>query len=111
MVHGRTAYIVACGPRMKGSKPGSELAGGRPATSAAGFRGLTFSPSGVIQLSAATSPPGADLAAAMAHCSSVAGWNSGVLDMAKIIQQRLERASDTGPSGAGFGCRLARHDT
>jgi hypothetical protein len=23
IVHGRTAYIVACGPRMKGSKPGS----------------------------------------------------------------------------------------
>jgi hypothetical protein len=23
MVHGRTAYIVACGPRRKGAKPGS----------------------------------------------------------------------------------------
>ena len=24
-VHGRTEYIVACGPRIKGSKPGSVL--------------------------------------------------------------------------------------
>jgi hypothetical protein len=65
MVQGRTAYIVACGPRMKGSKPGSVSACGRPAVSAAVYSGLTVMPSGVVQFSAATSPPGADLAAAL----------------------------------------------
>ena len=74
MVHGRTAYIVACGPRMKGSKPGSVSAWGSAAVSAAVYSGLTVMPSGVTQSRAETSPPGADLAAAFFHCSRVAGW-------------------------------------
>jgi hypothetical protein len=35
IVQGRTAYIVACGPRMKGSKPGSVSVCGSAAASAA----------------------------------------------------------------------------
>ncbi len=65
--------MVACGPRKKGSKPGKVLVGGRPARSAAVYRGLTEIPSGVIQLSAATSPLGADLAAALAQACSCSG--------------------------------------
>ena len=66
--------MVACGPRMKGSKPGSVSACGSAAVSAAVYSGLTVMPSGVVQFSADTSPPGADLAAALFHCSRVAGW-------------------------------------
>ena len=72
MVHGRTAYIVACGPRTKGAKPGSVSACGRPCRSAAVYSGLTVMPSGVTQFSASSWPPGADLAAAWAQASSSA---------------------------------------
>jgi hypothetical protein len=46
--------------------------------SAAVYKGFTEMPSGVTQLSASTFPPGADLAAALAHASRVADLNSGV---------------------------------
>ena len=72
MVHGRTAYIVACGPRLYGGNPGSVSVSGRPCTSAAVYSGLTTMPSGVVQRSASSEPPGADFAAAFAHCSSEA---------------------------------------
>ena len=77
MVHGRAAYIVACGPRTYGSKPGSVSAYGRPSRSRAVYSGFTAMPSGVTQLSASTLPPGADLAAARAQASRLDGANSG----------------------------------
>src|SRR5258706_9065924 len=80
MVHGRTAYIVACGPRTKGSKPGSVSVYGRPFRSAAVYSGLTSMPSGVRQFSACTSPPGADLAAALSQAESDWEFN-GFSDM------------------------------
>ena len=70
MVQGRTAYIEACGPRTKGAKPGNELVLGKSATSAAVYKGFTAIPSGVCHVNAFKSPLGADLAAALAHCSS-----------------------------------------
>ncbi|MCY1362486.1 hypothetical protein D9M69_492060 [compost metagenome] len=79
MVQGRTAYMVACGPRMKGSKPGKVLVCGRWAVSSAVYSGLTQMPSGVSQFSAFTSPPGADFWAALVQASRVAGANSGCL--------------------------------
>ena len=82
MVHGRTAYIVGCGPRMNGAKPGSVSASsgrGSAATSAAVYSGFTTRPSGVVQFSAATSPPGANFDAARVHCSSETRGNSSGL--------------------------------
>src|SRR5258706_15402651 len=70
MVHGLTAYIVACGPRTKGAKPGSVSVQGRPAMSDAVYSGFMVMPSGVSQLSASTFPPGADFAAAFCQAAS-----------------------------------------
>ena len=56
----------ACGPRTKGSKPGSVSACGRPCRSAAVYSGLTVMPSGVTQFRPSRRPPGAALAAALA---------------------------------------------
>ncbi|MNT39364.1 hypothetical protein D3C72_1756050 [compost metagenome] len=55
------------------------MASGRLAVSSAVYSGLTVMPSGVTQFKAFTSPPGADLAAALAHASSEAAANSGAL--------------------------------
>ena len=79
IVHGRTAYIVACGPRRKGSKPGNVFAWGRSFTSSAVYSGLTAMPSGVTQFSATTSPPGADLAAALCQSARVEGLKGAAL--------------------------------
>src|SRR4051812_46402345 len=73
MVQGRAAYIVACGPRRKGAKPGSVSVCASPCRSAAVYSGLTVMPSGVTQFRAAGSPPGADLAAALVQRSRSAG--------------------------------------
>src|SRR5690606_36721740 len=73
MVHGLTAYIVGCGPRRKGSKPGSVSVCARPSVSALVYSGLTLRPSGVIQLSFSTSPPGECLAAIFFQ-ASMSGW-------------------------------------
>jgi hypothetical protein len=77
IVQGRAAYIVACGPRRKGAKPGSVSAYGSPSRSCAVYSGLTAMPSGVCQFSASRLPPGADFAAACFHSSSETGLNSG----------------------------------
>src|SRR5574337_1787686 len=87
MVHGRTAYIVACGPRTNGSKPGSVSVCARPCRSAAVYSGLTVRPSGVTQFSASSRPPGADFAAAFAHCSRVAAGIGGGVGMAVLARR------------------------
>src|SRR5689334_9728484 len=76
MVQGRTAYMVACGPRMKGSKPGSVSAYGSSEVSVAVYRGFTAMPSGVCQFKASRGQLGEDFAAALRHCSRVADANS-----------------------------------
>ena len=68
--------MVACGPRMKGSKPGSVLVYGKSLTSSAVYNGLTVMPSGVCQLRASTFPAGADLAADFCQSANVAGLKS-----------------------------------
>jgi hypothetical protein len=92
MVHGRTAYMVACGPRTKGAKPGSVSVYGRPFTSAAVYSGFTTMPSGVCQASARGSPPGADLAAAFSQAASDSEF-IGVSDMLASL------------AGPGAACR------
>ena len=67
MVHGRTAYIVACGPLKNGAKPGNVCVCGKSAVSSAVYKGLTVMPSGVSQFNRFMSPSGADLAAAFSH--------------------------------------------
>src|SRR5215469_12297443 len=69
MVHGLTAYIVACGPRTKGSRPGSVSAAARPARSAAVYSGLTTSESGVCQFSESSGAPRSDSRAAAFQAS------------------------------------------
>jgi hypothetical protein len=69
IVHGLTAYIVGCGPRTKGSKPGMVSACGRSRVSAAVYSGFTGIPSGVCQMSSSSDPLGALFAAAPFHCS------------------------------------------
>src|SRR5690606_11985115 len=80
MVHGRVAYIVACGPRTKGSKPGSVSAKGRSATSAAVYNALTVMPSGVTQSRRLTSPSGAFRAAAARQASRLVEETGGKSD-------------------------------
>jgi hypothetical protein len=77
MVHGRTEYIVAWGPRKNGSKPGKVLANGSPSVSAAVYKAFNLMPSGVCQPSASTFPLGADLVAALFHASILGVENSG----------------------------------
>src|SRR5215510_4557304 len=79
MVHGRPAYMVACGPRTKGSKPGSVSVNGRPSASFFVYSGRTAMPSGVTQVKAARSPRGADLVAAFCQVSRLEEFSSGSL--------------------------------
>ena len=62
IVHGRTAYIVGLRPaheRLR-SRAACRRAARQRGMSAAVYSGLTVRPSGVVQFSAARSPPGAD---------------------------------------------------
>ncbi len=92
MVHGRTAYIVACGPRTKGAKPGSVSVCCSPFRSAAVYSGLTRMPSGVTQSSASSWPPGADLAAACAQAASAAA-SAGFLTVSVMALSRCGTAA------------------
>jgi hypothetical protein len=49
-------------------------------------------PSGVIQFSASTLPPGADLAAALVQASSVADLNSEVLSVMAVSSAQVLQA-------------------
>src|SRR5262245_52612659 len=79
MVHGRPAYMVACGPRTNGSKPGRVSACDSPSTSRRVYRAWTVMPAGVTQFRFATSPPGADLAAAFFQPSREVEFGNGAL--------------------------------
>src|SRR5471032_332274 len=72
MVHGRAAYMLACGPRTYGAKPGSVSVCGRSATSDLVYSALSVMPSAVSVSRRDGSPPGADLAAARRQSSSEA---------------------------------------
>src|SRR5690606_34205682 len=105
MVHGRVAYIVACGPRTKGSKPGSVSAKGRPATSAAVYSGLMRMPSGVTQSSRLTSPSGALREAALRQASRSDGGTGGKADCDIVNLVWRLRRSEPAASTRGLDLR------